>query len=117
MDGDSGFCKSVLGTEDYKTGASAIKNLFQASLCHTLDRGNYRALQEECCLANANEWQEAADWNFKLNNWSYINALDASVRDCFYAMDKQSPVNLLKSGGYVTVASALTSLLATLLLY
>lgn len=57
MDGDSGFCASVLGTEDFAEGASKIKNLFSQSQCHTLDRGDYRALREDCCLANDNEWE------------------------------------------------------------
>ena len=96
MDGDSGFCSTILGTEDFAEGASKIKLLFTQSLCHTLDRGDYRALREECCLAKENEWQEAADWNFKINNWPYINAVDTSARDCFYKMDKMSPDNLSK---------------------
>ena len=91
MDGDSGFCASVLGTEDFAEGASKIKNLFSQSQCHTLDRGDYRALREDCCLANDNEWDEAADWNFKLQNWPYINAENSAVRACFYDMDKNSP--------------------------
>ena len=91
MDGDSGFCASVLGTEDFAEGASKIKNLFSQSQCHTLDRGDYRALREDCCLANDNEWDEAADWNFKLHNWPYINAENSAVRDCFKDMDKNSP--------------------------
>ena len=98
MDGDSGFCASVLGTEDFAEGASKIKNLFSQSQCHTLDRGDYRALREDCCLANDNEWEEAADWNFKLQNWPYINAENSAVQECFYDMDKNSPKNLKKDG-------------------
>lgn len=96
MDGDSGFCASVLGTEDYAEGASKIKNLFQQNLCHTNDRGDYRAMRESCCLANENEWEEAAAFSFKLNNWPYVNAEDPAVRDCFYYIDKNSPTNLMK---------------------
>jgi len=96
MDGDTGFCSSILGTNDFAEGAAKIKLLFGQSLCHTLDRGDYRALREECCLAKEKEWFEAADWNFKINNWPNVNAKDPTVKDCFYKMDKMSPDNLSK---------------------
>ena len=96
MDGNTGFCSSILGTPDFALGASAIKLLFSQSLCHTLDRGDYRALREDCCLAKEYEWEEAADWNFKINNWPYVNAEDDTVKECFYKMDKMSPANLAK---------------------
>ena len=53
-------------------------------------------MRESCCLANDNDWDEAASWTFKLSNWPYVNAEDAKVRECFYNIDKNSPVNLSK---------------------
>ena len=96
MDGNTGFCSSILGTADFAEGAAKIKLLFGQSLCHTGDRGDFRALREECCLAKENEWMEAAEWNFKIDNWPYVNAEDGTVKECFYKMDKMSPENLSK---------------------
>ena len=118
MDGDSGFCASILGTFDFAEGASKIKNLYSQNSCHTLDRGDYRTMRESCCLAKDNEWDDAASWNFKINNWPYVNAESDSVRDCFYTMDKMSPQNLSKDAAerlISTVALALT--LAVTLIY
>ena len=56
MDGDTGFCASILGTDDFAEAASKIKNLYSQSGCHTLDRGDFRAMREPCVLANENEW-------------------------------------------------------------
>ena len=116
MDGDHGFCGSILGTEDFAEGASKIKNLFSQSNCHTFDRGNYRALREPCCLGNEDEWSEAAEWDFKINNWPYINAKDETVRECFYSLDKDSPQNLLKLGAVGSVMTNVVLLLTASLL-
>lgn len=67
-------------------------------------------MRESCCLANENEWEEAATASFKLNNWPYVNAEDTAVRDCFYYIDKNSPSNLIKE-----LASQLTTSVAVLL--
>ena len=91
MDEDNGFCESILGTSSFETGAQAIKELFSDNQCHTLDRGDYRAMQEDCGPNDVEQWQNAAEWNFKINNWPNVNAENQAVRDCFYRMDKNSP--------------------------
>ena len=60
MDGQNGFCESVLGTAEYAEAVSKIKALYQQSQCHTYDRGDYRAMREDCCLAKESDWNEAA---------------------------------------------------------
>lgn len=118
MDGDTGFCETILGTQEFKEGAAAIKNLFSSNLCHTLDRGDYRAMREECCLANEDEWQNAAEWNFKINNWANINAEDLTVKECFYRLDKMSPENLAKDQAtpHLAILQAAILLYSTLIL-
>ena len=69
-------------------------------------------MREDCCLAKAQEWEDAADWNFKINNWPYVNAEDSAVRDCFYTMDKNSPANLMKDGAERLVAYSIVILTA-----
>lgn len=110
MDGDSGFCSTILGTPDFAEGASAIKQLLGQSLCHTLDRGDYRALREECCLANEADWEKAAEWNFKINNWPYVNAESETVKECFYKMDKMSPENLAKDNAMAPIYASFSIL-------
>ena len=44
-----------------------------------------------------------------------MNAKDESVRDCFYKMDRNSPVNLLKDQALVGVSAAGAALAAILL--
>jgi len=61
------------------------------------------AIQESCCTATREEIKAAAEWNFKLNNWPYFNAKQ-EVKDCFYKMDRMSPINLFKSGAMKLLA-------------
>ena len=44
MDGkNSGFCGSVIGTEPYADALAKLKNMYEKSSCHTLDRYNMEA--------------------------------------------------------------------------
>ena len=72
-------------------------------------------MKESCCLAKESEWEKAAEWQFKINNWANVNAKDDKVRDCFYRMDRNSPANLLKDQAHVGI-SAGAALLSALLL-
>jgi len=116
MDGHTGFCSSILGTDTFEQGAAQIKNLYSQNQCHTGDRGNYRAMKESCCLANEDEWQKAADWQFKIKNWPYVNAEDIAVKECFYRMDKTSPENLLKNFAYSRIMQSVALLVGFSLL-
>ena len=51
-------------------------------------------LREDCNEATIEEWEEAVDWNFKINNWPYVNAESEDVRACYSQMDKFSLENL-----------------------
>ena len=73
-------------------------------------------MREPCCLANEAEWELAADWDFKIKNWPYINAKVETVKNCFYDLDKDSPQNLLKSGSSSLVVNLLTLLASSTLL-
>jgi len=44
LDGkNTGFCGSVLGTKEYALALSKLKNMYEKSSCHTLDRYNMEA--------------------------------------------------------------------------
>ena len=70
-------------------------------------------MREPCCLANEQEWELAADWDFKIKNWPYINAKVETVKKCFYDLDKDSPQNLLKSGSSHLAVNLMITLLAS----
>ena len=72
-------------------------------------------MKESCCLAKESEWEKAAEWQFKINNWANVNAKDDKVKDCFYRMHRNSPANLLKDQALVGI-SAGAALLSALLL-
>ena len=40
---NNGYCSSVMGTPEYKKALSALKDMHEKSLCHTLDRNNFNA--------------------------------------------------------------------------
>ena len=48
MDGDSGYCGTVLGTDIYTQNISLVKEMLLKSACHTLDRDNLRAQKDTC---------------------------------------------------------------------
>lgn len=41
LDGKTGYCSSIIGTEEYKMGSSSQYLQREKSRCHTLDRDNY----------------------------------------------------------------------------
>tara|TARA_B110000285_G_C15050936_1_gene576945 strand:- start:314 stop:478 length:165 start_codon:yes stop_codon:yes gene_type:complete len=44
LDGkNTGFCAQVLGTEEYGFALAKLKNMYEKSSCHTLDRYNMEA--------------------------------------------------------------------------
>ena len=59
-----------------------------------MDRYDYRALRDDCNSATIEEWEEAVEWNFKIENWPYVNAESEKVRECYSKMDKNSLENL-----------------------
>ena len=56
-------------------------------------------MRESCNPADITEegeWETAAEWSFKINNWPYVSAENETVKKCFYTMNRDSPVNLAK---------------------
>ena len=45
-------------------------------------------------------------------NWPYVNTEDEEVKSCFYALDKNSPENLLKNGAAVLYQSLVQGIAA-----
>ena len=59
LDGDTGYCGTILGTKHYQEEISKISSLFQSSNCHTNDRDNFAALNDICSIAKESEWEAA----------------------------------------------------------
>jgi len=71
-------------------------------------------MKESCCLAKEKEWSQAAEWQFKINNWANVNAKDETVKECFYRMDRNSPANLLKDQAVVGLSTGVAFLASVL---
>ena len=117
LDGDSGFCGQILGTEYYKEEVSKISSLLQQSNCHTNDRENFASLRDQCSIAKEEEWDAAVDARYKLNYWPYYNAAE-DKKQCMEEMFKDSPTNMNKlklSGADILTASISSVALALIL--
>lgn len=93
LDGDNGFCGSILGTSEYQDALGAIKPVLERSECHTLDRYDYRAQRDSCGIGSGNIWDNAVNEKFRINYWPYVNA-QYGVKDCVEKTFKDSLVNL-----------------------
>ena len=91
MDGTTGYCGQVLGTQVYADGLYNIKNVMESSDCHTLDRHDWRAQKEDCNVSTAEDWDRAVSDLFNLNHWPYVNGKDENIRNCIKTTFKDSP--------------------------
>ena len=48
LDGQNGFCGSLVGTSEYEELSKKLKKAYSSSACHTLDRNNLEALKDAC---------------------------------------------------------------------
>ena len=100
LDGDNGYCGSVLGTETYADGMAALRPVLQNSRCHTLDRSNIRAQKDFCGIGPGIVWDEAVTRMFNINYWPYVNA-NENVKECVEKNFADSLTNLKKAEGAV----------------
>lgn len=96
LDGDNGFCGSVIGTSIYENGLAALKTMYQESTCHTLDRFNLRAQKDSCGIGPTSEWEAAVTEQFVIKYWPYINAKAETV-SCINEFFSDSLQNLKKN--------------------
>ena len=59
LDGDNGFCGTVLGTGIYKENIAVVKSMLERSNCHTLDRNDLLAQRDTCGIGMTIEWEAA----------------------------------------------------------
>ena len=111
MDGVTGYCGQVLGTQVYADGLYNIKNVMESSDCHTLDRHDWRAQKEGCNVSSADDWDRAVSDLFRLNHWPYVNGQDEDIKSCIRETFKDSPQNLKKELAAMMSLSVFTSLL------
>lgn len=90
LNGNDGYCSNILGTEAYKEAVSKLKTVLEASLCHTLDRGNFRA-QRDCGIGNTNSLDSAIQAMFDVKYHAYIQ--DEKVKKCINDVFDESLTN------------------------
>jgi hypothetical protein len=63
----------VLGTKEYSLSLSKLKNMYEKSSCHTLDRYNMEA-QKLYFLSNSYDiiLKDAITESFKVEHWPYV---------------------------------------------
>jgi hypothetical protein len=68
MDGDNGFCGSVLATPIYMEYVQSLIPVYEAAKCHTLDRNDLRAHKDVCGIGigdkEDSEWRRAVDLEY-----------------------------------------------------
>jgi len=99
MDGDNGFCGSVLGTKIYGQFTQSMVPVLKHSKCHTLDRDDMRAQRDVCGVGHVDEWTRAVELQYKVNHWPYINA-KVDTAQCFSRTLRDSPENLAKDAAH-----------------
>jgi hypothetical protein len=108
LDGDNGYCGTILGTPHYEEEISKVSNLLQSSQCHTNDRENFLAMRDKCSITKTDEWDKAIQARYELNYWPYVQT-ESSVSSCLEDMFMDSPTNMKKfalEAGTVLTASA-----------
>ena len=115
LDGDNGYCGSILGTSEYQDALLAIKLMLQGSNCHTLDRFDYRAQRELCGIGKGALWSDAVEQKFNISYWPYVNA-EGGVKDCVEKTFFDSLSNLSKDGAIETIALTATATASALML-
>ena len=115
MDGDSGFCGTVQGTDIYKENITLVKNVLEKNECHTKDRYDQRAWKDSCGNTSTSEWEGAVESKFKLNHWPYINV--ERKRECIEQTFSDSLTNLKKNQGILSGIQLFTTFAVLFMTY
>jgi hypothetical protein len=117
MDGtSSGYWGSVAGTSDYFYYGEAIRNVLEASSCHTLDRENLRAQRDPWGITKSSgQWRYAAQRQFNVTYWPWIQ--EKSVRDWVSTIFSDSQLNLSRNPALIATWTVQISILVISLIY
>ena len=109
LDGDTGFCSSMIGTEEYALYLQKYRTLLANNKCHTMDRFNLKSYKDKC---NGQEelTRDIIEQRFNFTYWLYMRA-EKSVEDCIKKVFLDSYENLSARGTSLVVSfSVLLSL-------
>ena len=109
LDGDTGFCSSMIGTEEYALYLQKYRTLLANNKCHTMDRFNLKLYKDKC---NGQEelTRDIIEQRFNFTYWLYMRA-EKSVEDCIKKVFLDSYENLSARGTSLVVSfSVLLSL-------
>lgn len=115
LNGNDGYCSKILGTENYKEAVSKLKNVLEASECHTLDRDNFRAQRDICGIGDGTDLDDAIVAMFNIKYQSYIQ--DSVVRSCIENAFDDSLINQRKIGGVLQSFVNFTVMLSILFVW
>ena len=71
LDGEKGYCASILGTPEYAESLVTMKRMLEKSDCHTLDRHNFEAQLD--CNSERISLEPAISMHFNVKNWPYVH--------------------------------------------
>jgi hypothetical protein len=72
LDGDTGHCSSVLGTDIYRETLKHFSEVIDVNECHTNDRFNIRAHRDSCGIGKSHTWDHVVKSLFDVNHWAYV---------------------------------------------
>ena len=86
LDGQNGYCASILGTPEYAASLIDMKRMLEKSECHSLDRHNLAAQLD--CNTEQISLEPAISKNFKMKYWPYMH--NDAVTECMNVISKDS---------------------------
>ena len=117
LDGTSGYWP-VPGQDELNTYVTYMREFDAINNCHTLDRNDYRRLQNNWAVTSstANQhWQNAAGISFNITFWPFLQG--TSVSDCMQEVFYLSVSNLQKSYSYLNNKIIYLPILVVLLIF
>lgn len=94
LNGQDGYCSSILGTPDYANAVKLLKYILEGSQCHTLDRDNMRAQRDVCGIGPVPALDNAIQAMFDVKYHAWVQ--DPNVQGCIYGVFDDSLFNQQK---------------------
>lgn len=113
LDGDTGYCGSVVGTDDWSNYLQNYRTLLANNRCHTLDKFNLKAYFDPCSNTPDELLSNVINQRFNLTYFPYMRA-GKGVPDCIQKTFLDSFENLQLSRA-TSLAVSVTALLAIVL--
>jgi hypothetical protein len=74
LDGETGFCGSMVGTEEHTNYLQNYRTLLANNKCHTMDRMNLKSYLDKCAAASPEIFEKVIKDRFNLTYHPYVQA-------------------------------------------